>query len=114
MSLENQKNALIKHFLHQGILNEKTKRCFSVVPREEFLPESLRNAAYSDRPLPLFRTGQTISAPHMCVMILGYTKLAPSRLKILEVGTGFSSVDKSITNRLRLILAGLSSSLNRS
>ncbi|MFX1251966.1 MAG: protein-L-isoaspartate(D-aspartate) O-methyltransferase [Promethearchaeota archaeon] len=88
MSLENQKNVLIKYFLHQGILNEETKRCFSVVPREEFLPESLRNAAYSDRPLPLFRTGQTISAPHMCAMILGYMKLAPSNLKILEVGAG--------------------------
>ncbi|NIU01383.1 MAG: protein-L-isoaspartate(D-aspartate) O-methyltransferase, partial [Nitrosopumilaceae archaeon] len=55
--------------------------------RELFLPKNYVSSAYSDHPLPLMDTGQTISAPHMTIMILEYLELKPG-LRVLEVGAG--------------------------
>jgi protein-L-isoaspartate(D-aspartate) O-methyltransferase len=58
------------------------------VPREKFLwPGTPESAAYFDEPVQLGDTGQTISAPHMIVMMLEELQLAPG-LKVLEIGTG--------------------------
>ena len=62
-------------------------RAFRQVPRELFLPEKYSSSAYSDHPLPLMNTGQTISAPHMTIMILEYLELREN-LKVLEIGAG--------------------------
>ena len=56
------------------------------VPREAFVPEKYRYAAYEDSALPLSE-GQTISQPFMIGTMLD--ALSPRRSdKILEVGTG--------------------------
>jgi len=56
------------------------------VPREEFVLEQDREIAYQDHPLPVLKN-QTISAPHMCVLILSFADFKPG-FKILEVGSG--------------------------
>ncbi len=56
------------------------------VPREEFVPEGLRDEAYVDTPLPI-GSGQTISAPHMVAIMVEALILRPGQ-KVLEVGGG--------------------------
>lgn len=56
------------------------------VPREEFVPQKYRHAAYEDSALPLSE-GQTISQPFMIATMI--EALGPRRSdKVLEVGTG--------------------------
>ena len=56
------------------------------VPREEFVPQEYRYAAYEDSALPLSE-GQTISQPFMIATMI--EALGPRRSdKVLEVGTG--------------------------
>jgi protein-L-isoaspartate(D-aspartate) O-methyltransferase len=82
-----KKERLIKHFISSDTLKtEKVIRAFKEVPRELFLPNSLRDNAYNDTPLPI-GDGQTISAPHMCVIMAEILDLEEG-MKVLEIGTG--------------------------
>ena len=55
---------LIQNLVRQGILrSEKVIKAMRRVRREWFLPESMRNYAAVDTPLPI-GFGQTVSAPH--------------------------------------------------
>jgi protein-L-isoaspartate(D-aspartate) O-methyltransferase len=56
------------------------------VPRHEFVPESHRESAYDDRPLPIGE-GQTISAPHMVAIMADLLDLEADD-HVLEIGTG--------------------------
>ena len=56
------------------------------VPRHEFVPEKLRQSAYSDYPLPIGEN-QTISQPYMVALMTECLKLKGGE-KVLEVGTG--------------------------
>lgn len=56
------------------------------VPRHLFVPESLRDVAYEDRPLPV-GFDQTISAPHMVAQMTCALQLEPGH-NVLEIGTG--------------------------
>jgi len=69
------------------VKDEIAFKAFSEVPRELFIPEKHSSSAYLDHPLPLMNTGQTISAPHMTIMILEYLELR-NNLKVLEIGAG--------------------------
>ncbi len=61
-------------------------RAMDAVPREEFVPDDLRRAAYDDRALPI-ACGQTISQP--AVVAYMTEKLAlTAHSRVLEVGTG--------------------------
>ncbi|UCG02360.1 MAG: protein-L-isoaspartate(D-aspartate) O-methyltransferase [Candidatus Heimdallarchaeota archaeon] len=82
------KERLIDHYRRRGyVKDEKAFKAFMRVPREKFVPKKLMSSAYIDHPLPLMNTGQTISAPHMTIMILDYLELSPGQ-KILEIGAG--------------------------
>lgn len=82
------KERLIDHYRRRGyVKDEKAFTAFMQVPREKFVPKKLESSAYVDHPLPLLNTGQTISAPHMTIMILDYLELVPGQ-KILEIGAG--------------------------
>jgi protein-L-isoaspartate(D-aspartate) O-methyltransferase len=56
------------------------------VPREEFVPAHLREAAYDDRALPI-GAGQTISQPAVVAYMTECLRLSPDS-RVLEVGTG--------------------------
>ncbi len=82
------KERLIDHYRRRGyVKDEKSFKAFMRVPREKFVPKKLASSAYVDHPLPLMDTGQTISAPHMTIMILDYLELTPGQ-RILEIGAG--------------------------
>ena len=56
------------------------------VPREAFVPASLRDSAYEDSPLPLLQ-GQTISQPYIVALMVEALALQPGHI-VLEIGTG--------------------------
>ena len=59
---------------------------FREVPREEFLPEGLREFAYEDGPLPIGE-GQTISQPYIVALMIDAAAVGPGQ-RVLEVGAG--------------------------
>jgi len=72
----------------EGVLRSKAvKDAIISVPRELFVWEGYEEEAYADWPLPLGRTGQTISAPHMVALMLEELQLSAG-MKVLEVGCG--------------------------
>ncbi len=97
-----EKEELVNHYKRTGMIKDSLNlESFLNVPREEFLPPKFRNKAYVDRPFPLFSTGQTISAPHMCLLILEYLNLE-SGFHVLEIGAGSGYQAALIAERLRL------------
>jgi protein-L-isoaspartate(D-aspartate) O-methyltransferase len=86
-SFEEQRERVVNMLVAQGILcSPSVISAMRSVPREEFVPEKLRDYAYIDTPLPI-GYGQTISAIHMVAMMCEALKLKPGH-KVLEVGAG--------------------------
>ncbi len=78
---------LVNRLKNSGYLKSAdVERALRIVPREEFVHPSTREYAYSDTPLSIGH-GQTISAPHMCVIMCEAMRLCPGH-KILEIGAG--------------------------
>lgn len=78
---------MVKRQLRQrGIREEAILQAFGSVPREKFVPRSLRDLAYDDRPLPI-GAGQTISQPYVVGVMMQLLALK-STDRILEVGAG--------------------------
>lgn len=72
--------------VNRGIRNARVLDAMRQVPRHEFVPESLRQNAYDDRPLPIGE-GQTISQPYIVAAMLEHLALQPTD-RVLEIGTG--------------------------
>ncbi|MBD3191553.1 MAG: protein-L-isoaspartate(D-aspartate) O-methyltransferase [Candidatus Heimdallarchaeota archaeon] len=87
--LKKKKEELITHYKRYGYLkSEKVIRAFRKVPRSVFIGSNPKNQAYLDRPLPI-KGNQTISAPHMVVMMLEEDCLNPQIGDLcLEIGGG--------------------------
>lgn len=69
-----------------GIASPGVLGAIDRVPREEFVPEALRPAAYENRPLEIgFR--QTISQPFIVALMTELAQVGPGS-RVLEVGTG--------------------------
>ncbi|MFA5145795.1 MAG: protein-L-isoaspartate(D-aspartate) O-methyltransferase [Candidatus Omnitrophota bacterium] len=83
---EIRKNMVGGQLVSRGISGQKVLRAFEKVPRHEFIPEELRQDAYSDYPLPIGE-GQTISQPYMVALMTECLGLAGGE-RVLEVGTG--------------------------
>lgn len=78
---------LVRRLRNNGyIKSDEMERAFRTVPREEFVHPDSRSHAYRDSPLPI-GLGQTISAPHMCVIMCESLALVPG-LRVLEIGAG--------------------------
>lgn len=86
MSYEKQRHALVDDLSKRENLDASTEQAMRSVPRHEFVPESNREQAYRDRPLPI-GDGQTISAPHMVAIMTDKLELSPGD-RVLEIGTG--------------------------
>ncbi|MHA1231909.1 MAG: protein-L-isoaspartate O-methyltransferase [Candidatus Helarchaeota archaeon] len=89
MDLERRKRELLDYYKRFGYAKtEKIIKAFLKVPREEFIPDELRNRAYVDSPLPI-GNGQTISAPHMIfIMCEALEPALDVGAKVLEIGAG--------------------------
>ncbi|MEE8349502.1 MAG: protein-L-isoaspartate(D-aspartate) O-methyltransferase, partial [Acidobacteriota bacterium] len=70
----------------RNIRDSRVLAAFRRVPRHEFVPDHLRDQAYSDGPLPLVE-GQTISQPYMAAVMTQSARVAPG-VRVLEIGTG--------------------------
>jgi len=70
----------------RGIHDARVLSAMAAVPRHEFIPESLRDDAYEDHPLPIGED-QTISQPYIVAAMLQHLALQPSD-RVLEIGTG--------------------------
>lgn len=70
----------------QGINDKKVLEAMRQVPRHLFVPESQRNYAYFNRPLPIGH-GQTISQPYIVAYMTQLLDLKAGE-RVLEIGTG--------------------------
>lgn len=81
----------------RGIHDPKVLQAMRDVPRHVFVPESRRNSAYGDFPLPI-GYGQTISQPYIVALMTAL--LEPERDDaVLEVGTG-SGYQAAVLSRI--------------
>jgi len=84
---EQERERLVLQLTREGyIKNDGVKQAFLAIPREEFVPEFLKNYSYVDTPLDI-GNGQTISAPHMVAIMCEALDIKKGQ-KILEIGTG--------------------------
>ena len=84
---EQEKERLVLDLCKEGyIKTDSVKQAFLTIPREEFIPDFLKNYSYVDTPLDI-GNGQTISAPHMVAIMCEALDIKKSQ-KILEIGTG--------------------------
>lgn len=70
----------------RGIEDKKLLQTMANTPRHLFIPESLRDFAYVDQPLPI-SDGQTISQPYIVAIMTQLLELKGDE-KVLEIGTG--------------------------
>jgi protein-L-isoaspartate(D-aspartate) O-methyltransferase len=70
----------------RDITDTRVLEAMARVPRELFVPESLRGRAYDDAALPI-GAGQTISQPYMVARICEALSVRPDD-RVLDVGTG--------------------------
>jgi len=70
----------------RGISDKRVLQVFSDIPRHLFVPETFRDRAYEDRPLPIGES-QTISQPYMVALMTEKLDIKADS-QILEIGTG--------------------------
>jgi protein-L-isoaspartate(D-aspartate) O-methyltransferase len=70
----------------RGIEDERVLAAMAEVPRDHFVPESVRGSAYNDSALPIGHD-QTISQPWVVAAICQAMRLSGDE-KLLEIGTG--------------------------
>ena len=70
----------------RGVTDERVLRAMRKVPREQFVPEQIRDQSYSDGPLPI-GYDQTISQPFVVAFMTEKLRLRPTD-RVLEIGTG--------------------------
>ena len=70
----------------RGIRDDRVLAAMATVPRDAFVPEGERKAAYTDGPLPI-GGGQTISQPYIVARMTELLAVGPGD-HVLDVGTG--------------------------
>jgi len=81
----------------RGIADPRTIAAMTEVPRHLFVPKSLLDQAYSDRPLPIGE-GQTISQPYVVALMTQSLRLSADA-RVLEIGTG-SGYQAAVLSRM--------------
>lgn len=67
-------------------LNERVMHAMATVQRDEFVPDSMKRAAFDNGPLPIGH-GQTISQPYIVALMTDLLETRPEH-EVLEIGTG--------------------------
>ncbi len=67
-------------------ISSRTLAVLGRVPRHEFVPDSERNYAYANSPLPI-GSGQTISQPYIVALMTDLAEVSKGDV-VLEIGTG--------------------------
>ncbi len=70
----------------RGIRDDRVLAAMRSVPREDFVPDRKRKAAYEDHPLPI-GGGQTISQPYIVALMAEVARIDAAD-NVLEIGTG--------------------------
>jgi protein-L-isoaspartate(D-aspartate) O-methyltransferase len=83
---ERQRRQLIETISERGITDLEILRLFDLVPRHQFVPDSVMHRAYEDAPLPI-GFGQTASQPSLQALYLQVLRIGAND-KVLEIGTG--------------------------
>ena len=82
-----RREKMVKQQIEQrGIKDTAVLKAMRTVARHEFVPATLVNNAYEDRPLAI-GYGQTISQPYVVAYMTEVIKPKPG-FKVLEIGTG--------------------------
>ena len=82
-----RKHMLLHDLKGRGITNPGILKVMTQIPRENFVPESLRSQAYKDGPLPI-GLEQTISQPYIVALMTQELHINKEYI-VLEVGTVF-------------------------
>ena len=87
MNFEAQRERMVQtQLIPRGIRDPLVLRAMGKVPREEFVPENARQAAYYDSALSIAE-GQTISQPYIVALMTEALELEGGE-RVLEIGTG--------------------------
>jgi protein-L-isoaspartate(D-aspartate) O-methyltransferase len=81
----------------RGVRDPRVLTAMREVPRHLFIPDTIRSAAYQDRPLPI-GSGQTISQPYIVALMTALLEPADGDT-MLEIGAG-SGYQAAILGRL--------------
>lgn len=81
----------------RGVTDAAVLRAMDEVPREMFVPETMRDQAYQDHALPI-DCGQTISQPYVVAYMTELLELQPQH-RVLEIGTG-SGYQAAVISRI--------------
>lgn len=87
----------------RGIRDPALLDAMRQVPREAFVLEQYRAAAYDDAPLPI-PADQTISQPYVVALMIRALELAPDA-RVLEVGSGSGYASAILSRMVRQVHA---------
>jgi protein-L-isoaspartate(D-aspartate) O-methyltransferase len=86
-ALQREKQIMLRrHLKGRGIRDPRVIEAMERIPRERFIDESLRAAAYADQALGI-DCGQTISQPYIVALMTQALALRGDE-RVLEIGTG--------------------------
>jgi protein-L-isoaspartate(D-aspartate) O-methyltransferase len=88
----------------RGITDPAVLRAMEEVPREMFVPDSLKPQAYEDHALPI-DCGQTISQPYVVAYMTQLLELQ-TRHRVLEIGTG-SGYQAAVISRIAALVVSI-------
>ena len=80
------RDEMVRHVRRLGIRDPRVLEAMTQVPREEFVRDADRDAAYGDHALPIAE-GQTISQPYVVARMTELLDVRPEH-HVLEIGTG--------------------------
>jgi protein-L-isoaspartate(D-aspartate) O-methyltransferase len=75
-----------EHIAKRGVTDAHVLAAMRAVPRELFVPKTLRASAYADAALPI-EDGQTISQPFIVALMIEAAGVRPGA-RVLEIGAG--------------------------
>ena len=78
--------AYTARMIGKDALDPRVMQAMAQVPRDEFVPDEMKSAAFDNGPLPIGH-GQTISQPYIVALMSDLLALQPDH-RVLEIGTG--------------------------